>query len=504
MDGMHKSFGGVQALRGASLTVRGATVHGLVGENGAGKSTLLKILDGQYPHGSFSGAITLDGQPLQLGSPEDARSVGVAIVPQETHVIDSMSVGENICLGGHPSWHVSTREFERRAAEFLEQRGIPLDPREHISRLSASQRQLVMIARALFAEPRLLILDEPTSALTREEATRLFDLIRHLRDGGLTSIFVSHRIDEVVEICDRVTVMRDGVDVAEIRREEMTPSVIIRHMIGRELEDLFPDRTGDGDGDDSGEVALELQGVSVRSPSRRSVLAVDDVSLRLRRGEILGIGGLVGSGRSELLRAVYGALPLHRGRVELGGVPLTIRSPRQAIERGIGFLTEDRKMEGLLFNLGVRENLTLSNISAFGAFSMKNRLERESVIEQLRRFEVVAPSEGAPIGTLSGGNQQKVLLARSLQRRPSVLLLDEPTVGVDIGAKSEIYRLIRHLADDGVAVIVVSSESSELLGLCDRIIVLRAGKVVDRFERSEASEERLMSASMVGAVADGS
>lgn len=494
MEGIEKTFGGVRALRGATVGVGRGTIHGLVGENGAGKSTLLKILDGQYPHGTFSGTITLDGQPIELHSPQDARAHGIAIVPQETHVIESLTVGENICLAAHAGAAVSVREFWRTAGEFLERLGIPLNPRDEISWLSASQRQLVMIARALFQEPSLLILDEPTSALTKEESVRLFDLLGRLREQGMTSVFVSHRIDEVVELCDAVTVMRDGMSVAEISRDQMQPQTIIRHMIGKELTELFPVRTAAR----STEPMLEVSSLSVRNPNRRHLYGVREVSLTAHAGEIVGIGGLVGSGRSELLRAIYGDLPIDSGTVLLKGEAFTPRRPRDAINSGVGFVTEDRKKEGLAFNLSVRENLTLSDLVRYGSIMVRRRQESTTVAEQLERFSVVTETMDSAIGTLSGGNQQKVLLARSLQLQPNLLLLDEPTVGVDIGAKREIYRLIGQLADQGIAVVVVSSESTELLGLCDRILVLRNGEVVDRFDRSEATEKRLMSAAMVG------
>ena len=494
MEGIEKTFGGVRALRGATVEVARGTIHGLVGENGAGKSTLLKILDGQYPHGTFAGTITLDGQQIELHSPQDARAKGIAIVPQETHVIDSLTVAENICLGGHTRATVSIKEFWRASGEFLERLGIPLNPRDEISWLSASQRQLVMIARALYQEPSLLILDEPTSALTKEESVRLFGLLVRLRLQGMTTVFVSHRIDEVVELCDSVTVMRDGFSVAEISRDEMRPQAIIRHMIGKDLTELFPSRKVPR----ASAPMLEVSNLSVRNPNRRHLYSVRDVSLTAQPGEIVGIGGLVGSGRSELLRAIYGDLPTSSGTIRLNGQEFSPRRARDAINSGVGFVTEDRKKEGLAFNLSVRENLTLSDIARYGGFLLRGRKESATVAEQLERFSVVSETVDSPIGTLSGGNQQKVLLGRSLQLLPKLLLLDEPTVGVDIGAKREIYRLIAELSDKGIAVVMVSSESTELLGLCDRILVLRAGEIVDQFDRSEASEARLMSAAMVG------
>jgi ABC-type sugar transport system ATPase subunit len=498
MESIEKTFGGVRALRGATVKVKRGTVHGLVGENGAGKSTLLKILDGQYPHGSYGGTVYLEDRALELHSPQDARAMGIAIVPQETHVIDSLTVGENICLGGHSKRTVSVREFQRSAGEFLEARGIPLDPRDQIRSLSASQRQLVMIARALYQNPSLLILDEPTSALTKEESDRLFDLLHRLRDQGLTSVFVSHRIDEVMSLCDHVTVMRDGLTVAEIDKGEMEPNLIIRSMIGRDLEALYPERPVA----ESRHPVLEVRDLVVRNPTRRQVLSVKGVSFDLHEGEILGIGGLVGSGRSEVLRALYGDLPFAGGSATFDGEPFSAKSPRDALRQGIGFLTEDRKKEGLLFNMGVRSNLTLADIARYGGVLLNSKKETSTTKEQLQAFGVVAASTESPIGTLSGGNQQKVLLARSLQRKPKVLLLDEPTVGVDVGAKKEIYELIARLADEGVAIVLVSSEAGELLGLCDRVLVLKNGEIVDEFARAEASEHRLMSAAMIGATSN--
>lgn len=485
------------------MRVRRGEIHGLVGENGAGKSTLLKILDGQYPAGSYDGVVRVDGEVVELQAPQDARALGIAIVPQETSVIETLSVGENICFGEGGGLLADVRAMERHAAAFIDRLALRLDARTKVVRLSSSQKQLVMIARALYRQPRVLILDEPTSALTAEETARLFALVRQLRDGGLTCIFVSHRLDEISDLCDRVSILRDGRVVDELARADFDVERIIGSMIGRRLTDLYPQRAGAADGaDGSGATtaakpaALAVEQLSIRHPEHPGDFVVRDVSFTVAAGEVLGIGGLVGSGRSELLGAVYGRLPLASGRVLLDGEELKISSPREALAAGIGLVTEDRKRDGLLFNLGLRQNVTLAYLRSLGSVVIDRGRERAVAQEAVRQFSIVTRSVETPVGQLSGGNQQKVMLARALERGPRVLLLDEPTVGVDVGAKAEIYRLIRALADAGVAVVVVSSESAELLGICDRFVVLRDGAVVDRFGLEQASETRLMTAAM--------
>ncbi|HST39068.1 MAG TPA: sugar ABC transporter ATP-binding protein [Conexibacter sp.] len=496
LESITKRFGGVTALSDATVRVRRGEVHGLVGENGAGKSTLLKILDGQHPHGSYEGVVRVDGEVVELGAPQDARRLGIAIVPQETSVVETLSVGENICFGEGGGPLADVRAMERHAAAIIERLALRLDARTKVARLSSSQKQLVMIARALYREPRVLILDEPTSALTAEETARLFALVRQLRDGGLTCIFVSHRLDEVSELCDRVSILRDGRVVDELARADFDVERIIGSMIGRRLTDLYPERSGAAAADAERPAALTVEQLSIRHPEHPGDFVVRDVSFTVAAGEVLGVGGLVGSGRSELLGAIYGRLPLAAGRVLLDGEELNVSSPREALAAGIGLVTEDRKRDGLLFNLGLRENVTLAYLRSLGSVVIDRGRERAMAQQAVRQFSIVTRSVETPVGQLSGGNQQKVMLARALERGPRVLLLDEPTVGVDVGAKAEIYRLIRALADAGVAVVVVSSESAELLGICDRFVVLRDGAVRDRFGLSEASEERLMTAAM--------
>jgi ABC-type sugar transport system ATPase subunit len=509
LEDITKRFGGVTALEHVTLRVRRGEVHGLVGENGAGKSTLLKILDGQHPTGSYEGSVRVAGRDVALHAPQDARELGIAIVPQETSVIDTLSVGENICFGADGRrFLANVRDVQKHAARFLAERRLPLDARTTVSRLSSSHKQLVMIARALYRDPEVLILDEPTSALTREETTRLFDIVKHLREDGLTSIFVSHRLDEITELCDRLTVLRDGKVVDEVARADFDPERIVRSMIGRRLTDLYPERETPAAAAAEGAAppvpVLRVEGLGVAPPERPGDRVVRDVGFAVGAGEIVGIGGLVGSGRSEVLGAIYGRLPIAEGRVLLDGREIRPRSPREALKLGIGLVTEDRKRDGLLFNLGVRENVTLSYLRTLGRLLIDPRAEHRAAERAVEQFSIATASVDAPVGTLSGGNQQKVMLARALGREPRVLLLDEPTVGVDIGAKAEIYRLIRGLADAGVAMVVVSSESAELLGICDRFIVLRDGVVRDRFDVADASEERLMTAAMTtAAVAEG-
>ena len=494
--GITKRFGGVRALNEATLRVEAGTVHGLIGENGAGKSTLMKVLDGYYPHGSYKGVLRVDGEEVRLASPGDAVRLGIAIVPQETSVVETLSVGENITLGaGGPRLVVSPAKQEQLAAAFLAERGIPLDAHAPAGSLSSSRKQLVMIARALYRRPRVLILDEPTSSLTRDEANRLFELLRTLREQGQTSIFISHRLDKVMDVCDRVSILRDGALVTEYEREALDPNRLIEGMIGRRLTDLYPPRPALAA---AAPEALRVHGLVVPDAERPGVKAVDGVSFAVRCGEVMGIGGLVGSGRSEVLNAIYGSLPRSAGEILLDGKPFTARTPAQAMAQGVGLLVEDRKQSGLLFNLGVRQNLTLSFLRQIERLFVQSRRERQLVDEAIRDFHIMAPSASAPVGTLSGGNQQKVLLARALLPGPKVLLLDEPTVGVDVGAKAEIYRLIAALAERGVAIVVVSSEFAELLALSHRVLVMRDGRVSGECDAAVTDEPQLLAMAMLG------
>jgi ribose transport system ATP-binding protein/D-xylose transport system ATP-binding protein len=487
-----KSFAGVQALSQVNLRVDGGNIHALLGHNGAGKSTLVKVLTGIYPSGAFDGEIVLQGRPVAFRSPADARAKGIAYVPQEISVLEHLSVAENVFVGrtgvdGSPL--VSFRDLYRRTRTLLAQLDIELDPRLPASSLSATERQLLMVARALSTEPAVLMLDEPTTSLARTEVDHLFRVLTRLRDAGVTMIFITHRIPEVGAICDRATVLRDGQVVAEIARDEFQEDDIVAAMVGRRVERLYPARAAAPAGD----AILEVKELRVARPGTDLDL-VHDVGFSVRRGEIVGLAGLVGSGRTEILSAIYGRVQ-HEGRIVVDGKPLKLRRPSDARRAGIAMLTEDRKREGLLFNMNLRENVTIGNLALVShGVVVDRRAQAARAQEFMELLSVRARSATADVAHLSGGNQQKVLLARVLMNAPKVLLLDEPTKGVDVGTKQEIYRLIVQLADEGMAIVMVSSEIPELLGLCDRCLVLAGGTIVDEFARGEGSEERVIEA----------
>lgn len=497
MLGITKRFPGVLALSDVTIQVRRRQVHALVGENGAGKSTLMKILDGVYAAGTFQGSIRLDGRPIAMRSPADAKTLGIGYVPQEITVLDNLTVAENVFVG---AWNGRGARFVRfprlfdRAAALLERNGIQLDPRRAVATLNASQRQLVMIARALADDPVVLILDEATACLTRDESRTLFRIVERLRDRGMTTVLITHKLAELFEIADRATVLRDGTVAAEFDRSAFDERRIVAAMIGRTLDAFYPtrdSRIGDGE-------AIRVERITVPHPhvARRNV--VEDVSFSVWRGEILGLGGLVGSGRSEVVNAIYGRIP-SRGSVWVDGRKVVIRNSFDAKRHGIGLLTEDRKRDGLLLDKSIRENVSLHDLRRISRFGIIDRArELDAARAFVRKLSIRAPHVETPVSTLSGGNQQKVVLSKTLFAGPRVLLLDEPTKGVDVGAKYEIYRLMMDLAREGIAQILITSDLPELLALCDRFLVLARGRVADTFTKSEASDARLMLAATGG------
>jgi ABC-type sugar transport system ATPase subunit len=497
MESIIKTFGGVHALRGVSLKVRRGEVHGLIGQNGAGKSTLMKILNGYYPYGSFSGTVMVAGNEVRLGSPRDAQGVGIAIVPQETTVVDALSVAENVMLGEFAQQPAAL--FDRtaalaRTAAFLAERHIPLDAGARVGALSMHKKQLVMIARALYTNPEILVLDEPTSSLTSDEIGNLFAMVRGLRNDGFTCLFITHKLDEILSLCDRVTILRDGSAVSEYARTDFKADRLVTDMIGRKLGDLYPPTPPLAA--DAREV-LRVEGLAIENPRMPGTEILYDISFTLHAGEILGFGGLVGSGRSELLTALYGQTRILRGEVVLDGKPVHPSGAKEAMDAGIGMVTEDRKKEGLLFNLSIRDNVTLNILEEITRGILLDRgRERRLARKAMKDFSINAPSTATKVINLSGGNQQKVVLGKVLLPKPRVLLLDEPTKGVDIASKADIYRLMTELAQSGVALIFVSSEFPELLALSHRVIVLAGGTVRDTFPAGAATEKRLMLAAM--------
>jgi ABC-type sugar transport system ATPase subunit len=493
MDSIVKTFGAVHALRGVSLRVRRGEVHGLIGQNGAGKSTLMKILDGYYPAGSFNGGIKVAGAEVRLRSPRDAQAVGIAIVPQETTVVEALTVAENVLLGElaqRPAHLFGRNRSKARAAAFLAENHIPLDPGARVATLSMHKKQLVMIARALYTKPEVLVLDEPTSSLTSDEIENLFAIVRSLRDNGLTCLFITHKLDEILALCDRVTILRDGLTAGDYARADFNADRLITDMIGRKLGELYPPRPSLPA--DAPEV-LRIEGLAVENPRIPGTTLLHDVSFTLHAGEILGLGGLVGSGRSELVTALYGQTRILGGKMILDGQEIRPNDPKEALAAGIGLVTEDRKKEGLLFNLNVRENVTLNILDEISRGLLLNRgRERRIARETATSLSVSAPSTATKVTNLSGGNQQKVVIGKVLLSKPKVLLLDEPTKGVDIASKADIYRLMTELAKSGVALIFISSEFPELIALSHRVVVLAGGTVRETLDGASTSEKRLM------------
>ncbi|MEW6179853.1 MAG: sugar ABC transporter ATP-binding protein [Chloroflexota bacterium] len=484
LEHIHKSFPGVQAVNDVSMEVYGGQILALVGENGAGKSTLMNIINGVVS--LDSGRIYLDGQPVQITSPRRALELGITMIHQELALIPELTVGQNIFLGREPrrwgGW-MDWGQVYRLAQQELDRLGINISARAKITDLSIAERQLVEIAKALSYQARLIALDEPTSSLTSRETETLFRLVRTLREEGVALIYISHRLEEVFELADRIAVMRDGHLVAEGDASEFTPNRLVHLMVGRELTEFFPKSTTK-----RGEPILK----AVNLHSGREVRGV---SFELHRGEIVGMAGLVGSGRSNVARLLFGADPLKQGEIWFEGKRVELRSPRDAIRLGIGLVPEDRKAQGLFLKQSVRYNAAAVLLQFLSRLSfIKFRAINSAVSHLLERLRVRTPSLNQQIRNLSGGNQQKVVISRWLTLNPKVLILDEPTRGVDVGAKAEIHALMNELAAQGMGILMISSELPEVLGVSDRILVMREGQIVAEMSRKEATQDRIMQA----------
>lgn len=492
MRDITKSFPGVRALDGVTFDLHAGELHALVGENGAGKSTLMKILGGVYPHGTYGGEVSIDSEARRFSSVRDAEAAGVAVIYQELSLVPELSIGENIFLGREPRRFgvIRWEELFSRAQKLLEELNLSIDARTPIAHLGIGQQQLVEIAKALSHEARILVLDEPTAALTESEVETLFRIIEKLKARGVGMVYISHKLDEVFRLSDRITVLRDGRTVGTAPASEWDVPGVIARMVGREVGDIFPESLHE-----RGRVVFEARNVSVEDPNVAGKYLVRDVSFEVRRGEVLGVAGLMGAGRSDLLMAVFGA---HAGRTSgeifVEGERVTVRRPTDAIRHGIGFVTEDRKRYGLVLEQSILRNMTLAGLERLsGRFVTDEDAEASSGERAMRDLRVKAPSVFTVTGTLSGGNQQKVVLAKWLLTKPRVLFLDEPTRGIDVGAKQEIYAEINRLAESGLAIVLVSSELPEVLGLSDRILVLHEGRVTGEFKREEATPEAVMS-----------
>jgi ribose transport system ATP-binding protein len=485
-DRIDKRFPGVHALDDVSLTVFPGEVTAVVGENGAGKSTLMKILAGaQLPD---QGTIRVDGQPVTIESPRAAQQLGIITIYQELSLIDALSVGENIFLGDLPTraggdWRVDWPTLWRRSSDLLERVGLRIRPQTLVRNLSVAQKQMVEIARALARNVRVLILDEPTSSLTDRETERLFEIIALLKSRGVGIIYISHRLEEVFRIAQHVTVLRDGKVVGSMPIEETSEDALVRMMVGRDLSRLFSQAR-----QSAAPVRLE-----VRELSRRGVLR--DISFTVRGGEVVGLAGLVGAGRTELARCIFGADPINSGEILLDGSPVTIRTPGNAVDLGIALVPEDRKLQALILGMGVRENLTLPVLDRLGSPYLPSRSREKALVgDFIKSLRIRTPHMEQRVSALSGGNQQKVVLARWLATHPKVLILDEPTRGIDVGAKAEVHALIARLAEEGVAILMISSELPEILGMSHRILVMRNGRIVADIPRVDATEEAILAA----------
>ncbi|MCM3270964.1 sugar ABC transporter ATP-binding protein [Paenibacillus elgii] len=483
MNDISKSFPGVRVLDKVTFNLTGGEVHALMGENGAGKSTLMKILGGI--HRRDGGTVILKGTPCEIASPSMAQSLGIAMIHQELNLIPHLTVMENIFLGREftygRSGMINWGKMRQESVRFLSQLGLAIDPGIIAGELSVGQQQMIEIAKALSMNAEILVLDEPTAALTDREIEALFTVIESLKAKGVGMIYISHRMEEIFRICDRVTVMRDGHTVGTDRVADTNIDKLVKMMVGREIKDRFPKIDVS-----VGEPKLEVKGLSL--PGK-----LQDISFAVRSGEIVGIAGLMGAGRTELAKALFGVTPARQGEIRVDGRPVAIRKPVDAIRAGIALVTEDRKDEGLLLNLSVKDNISLPNLKDVSSFGFVSRSKETGISERLiSQLLIKTPNSEQKVGSLSGGNQQKVVIGKWLETNPQVFILDEPTRGVDIGAKKEIYDLMNQLISRGVAILMISSELPEVLGMSDRILVMHEGRIAGEFARGEATQEKIM------------
>ena len=484
MRDISKSFPGVKALDNVHLTVRPGTVHALMGENGAGKSTLMKCLFGIYSRDS--GTIVLDGKEVNFKNSKEALENGVAMVHQELNQALTRSVMDNLWLGRYPKvggLMVSERTMAKRTKEIFEELEVNVDPKTIMSTMPVSQRQMVEIAKAVSYDSKIIVFDEPTSSLTETEVEHLFRIINMLRDKGCGIIYISHKMEEILRISDDVTIMRDGQWVATRPAKELTMDEIIRLMVGRELTNRFPEKTNK-----PGDVILDVQHIAGK------YTRLKDATFQLRKGEILGIAGLDGSGRTEVLENLFGAMTREGGTITLHGKPIRNRTPKEAIKNGFALLTEERRATGIFGIRDIKENTVISSLKDYlmGGFYLNDKKMKDNTDWAIQAMHIKTPGQHTQIRSLSGGNQQKVILGRWLLTKPEILLLDEPTRGIDVGAKYEIYQLIIDLANEGKGVIMVSSEMPELLGVCDRILVMSGGQVAGEVDARNTTQEEIL------------
>ncbi|QLB20771.1 ribose ABC transporter ATP-binding protein RbsA [Vespertiliibacter pulmonis] len=482
INGIDKSFPGVQALKNACLNVYVGKVMALMGENGAGKSTLMKILTGIYQYDA--GSIEYLGQPVKFTNPKASQEAGLSIIHQELNILGNLSIAENIFLGReftHKWGGIDWRKMFEESDRLLQQLGVPYSSKTMASELSIGELQMIEIAKALSFKSKVIVMDEPTDALTETETSSLFAVIRGLKEKGCGVVYISHRIKEIFEICDDVTVLRDGQFIGEKAVSELSEESLIEMMVGRKLEEQYPYINVP-----QGNIRLQVENLSGSS--------IHQTSFELRSSEILGISGLMGAGRTELMKLIYGALPKTAGRIYLNGKLIENRTAQEGLHNGIVYISEDRKNDGLILGMSVKENMSLTALQFLSKFGLVNaELEKTAVDDFILMFNIKTPHRDKLIGELSGGNQQKVAIAKGLMTHPKVLILDEPTRGVDVGAKKEIYQLINQFKAEGLSIIMVSSDMPEILGMSDRILVMREGKISGELSRQDATQEKILS-----------
>lgn len=483
MKGINKSFGSNQVLKDAGFLLKDGEVHALMGENGAGKSTLMKILTGVYTRDS--GTVLVDGKEVVYKSPQEAEKAGIVFIYQELNVLFDLTVEENLFMGKEitKKFGICDRKAMReKAKEVMDRMGVDIPINAVMSDLSVGQQQMVEICKALMVDAKVLIMDEPTAALTQSETEGLFKLIKSLREKGVSIVYISHRMEEIFELCDRITILRDGTYVDTKFIKDITMDDIVKMMIGREIGERYPKR----EGVEIGEEKLRVEGLTKEKKFK-------DVTFSVKAGEVLGVSGLMGAGRTEIMQAIFGNLPLDSGKIFIEGNEMKIKSAQDAIKAGIGFITEDRKTEGLLLEKSISENIVLANLDKVSDKGVVRKAKVEEIVKKgIDEFRIKCFGPQHECNNLSGGNQQKVVFAKWVYTDPKILILDEPTRGVDIGAKKEIYSVINDLAAKGVAIILVSSELPEVLGMSDRIMVVHEGKVTGIIDANEADQEKVM------------
>ncbi|AFK07723.1 ABC-type sugar transport system, ATPase component [Mesotoga prima MesG1.Ag.4.2] len=478
--GISKEFSGVRVLDNIDIGIERGEIFGIIGENGAGKSTLVKILSGIYT--PTEGKIFFEGKEVEIKDPLHAKMIGISIIPQEFNLINELSVYENIFLGSEITrkGFLNTREMKRRTISLLEELKKSIDPEEKIERLSVAQKQMVEIAKAIAYDSKLLIMDEPTTVLTLNEIEILFDLMRSLKERGVTIIYISHKLKEVRKICDRVMVLRDGQMISVSQTGEVDEEEMAKRMVGRELSQIFPDKVSPSD-----EVVFEVENLTING-------LLENISFGLREGEILGFAGLVGAGRTELAEAIIGIRKRDSGKISIKGKPVEIKSPNDAVKNKIAYLSEDRQGSGILTSFDLIKNTTLISLPAYSKILINSKKEREKTKKYVDKFNIRAASLKTRLEFFSGGNQQKVSLAKSLDPEPDIFIFDEPTRGIDVNAKREIYRFMNELVNEGVSCILISSELEEIIGMCNRVVVMKEGRITGILEGEHINEEEIM------------